>query len=60
MIITIFDIFAIFILSNFLIGIMSEKVTILSSIQKMLADLIYINSIIATELIKIIENTTKN
>lgn len=36
---------------------MSEKVSILSSIQKMLADLIYINSIIATELIKITENT---
>jgi hypothetical protein len=36
---------------------MSEQTSILLYIKNMLADLIYINSIIATELIKITENT---
>ncbi|MFX1553324.1 MAG: hypothetical protein ACFFBV_05295 [Promethearchaeota archaeon] len=36
---------------------MSEKTSILSNIKNMLADLIYINGIIATELIKVTENT---
>ena len=36
---------------------MSEQTSILLYIKNMLADLIYINSIVATELIKITENT---
>lgn len=36
---------------------MSEQTSILLYIKNMLADLIYINSIIATELFKITENT---
>jgi len=36
---------------------MSEQISILLHIKNMLTDLIYINSIIATELIKITENT---
>jgi hypothetical protein len=36
---------------------MSEHVSILLYIKNMLADLIYINGIIATEIIKITENT---
>jgi hypothetical protein len=36
---------------------MSEKTSILLYIKKMLSDLIYINSIIATELIRITENS---
>ncbi|MFW9826006.1 MAG: hypothetical protein ACFFEY_00100 [Candidatus Thorarchaeota archaeon] len=36
---------------------MFEKTAILLYIENMLSDLIYINSIIATELIKITENT---
>ncbi len=36
---------------------MSEQVSILMYIKNMLADLIYINGIIATELIKVTENT---
>ena len=36
---------------------MSEQTSILLYIKNMLADLIYINSIIATEVIKITENT---
>lgn len=49
-------IFVIFILSS-LFNIMSEQTSILLYIKNMLADLIYINGIIATELIKITENT---
>ncbi len=37
---------------------MSEQTSILLYIKNMLSDLIYINGIIATELIKITENTT--
>jgi hypothetical protein len=37
---------------------MSEQIAILLYIKNMLADLIYINGIIATELIKVTENTT--
>ncbi|MFX1478779.1 MAG: hypothetical protein ACFFCI_11675 [Promethearchaeota archaeon] len=36
---------------------MSEQIAILLYIKNMLADLIYINGIIATELIKVTENT---
>ncbi len=36
---------------------MSEQTSILLYIKNMLADLIYINGIIATELIKVTENT---
>ena len=36
---------------------MSDQTSILLYIKNMLADLIYINSIVATELIKITENT---
>ncbi len=36
---------------------MSEQTSILMYIKNMLADLIYINGIIATELIKVTENT---
>lgn len=36
---------------------MSEKTSILLNIKNILSDLIYINGIIATELIKITENT---
>ncbi len=36
---------------------MSEHISILLCIKNMLADLIYINSIVATEIIKITENT---
>ena len=36
---------------------MSEQTAILVYIKNMLADLIYINGIIATELIKVTENT---
>ena len=46
----------IFILSN-LFYIMSEQIAILLYIKNMLADLIYINGIVATELIKVTENT---
>jgi hypothetical protein len=46
----------IFILSN-LFNIMSEQIAILLYIKNMLADLIYINGIVATELIKVTENT---
>ena len=46
----------IFILSN-LFYIMSEQIAILLYIKNMLADLIYINGIVATELIKVSENT---
>ncbi|MFX1326259.1 MAG: hypothetical protein ACFE8N_15015 [Promethearchaeota archaeon] len=37
---------------------MSEQIAILIYIKNMLADLIYINGIIATELIKVTENTS--
>ena len=37
---------------------MSEQIAILLYIKNMLSDLIYINGIIATELIKVTENTT--
>ena len=46
----------IFILSN-LFYIMYEQIAILLYIKNMLADLIYINGIVATELIKVTENT---
>jgi len=36
---------------------MSEQIAILLYIKNMLADLIYINGIVATELIKVTENT---
>ncbi len=36
---------------------MSEQIAILLYIKNMLADLIYINGIVATELIKVSENT---
>ena len=36
---------------------MSEQIAILLYIKNMLADLIYINGVIATELIKVTENT---
>jgi hypothetical protein len=36
---------------------MSEQISILLYIKNMLSDLIYINGIIATELIKVTENT---
>ncbi|MFX1573462.1 MAG: hypothetical protein ACFFB0_11985 [Promethearchaeota archaeon] len=36
---------------------MSEQISILLYIKNMLADLIYLNGIIATELIKVTENT---
>ena len=36
---------------------MSEQIKILLYIKNMLADLIYINGIVATELIKVTENT---
>jgi len=36
---------------------MSEQIAILLYIKNMMADLIYINGIIATELIKVTENT---
>lgn len=36
---------------------MSEQIAILLYIKNMLADLIYVNGIIATELIKVTENT---
>ena len=36
---------------------MSDQLAILKNIRKMLADLIYVNGIIATELIRITENT---
>jgi hypothetical protein len=37
---------------------MSEQIAILLYIKNMLADLIYINGIVATQLIKVTENTT--
>lgn len=52
----VFKISLIFILSN-LLNNMSEQTAILVYIKNMLADLIYINGIIATELIKVTENT---
>ena len=36
---------------------MSEQISILLYIKNMLADLIYVNGVIATELIKVTENT---